>query len=480
MLNRSGGLSFRWKLALSFVLVILLTMGITLVLQRAIILPRWEKSLQYTAFLRNGAELEEIISSNLPRFRNWVEARPLLDQLSLLFQVKIFLTDGNGELRVQSRYPEGINPSESEIDISLGGQISYAETTSTDNKPLQVASYPLYSQSGLLGVLQIAKPLEQGRELVIFPFTSSLLLGSAIAALLSLLLAFFLSRGITLPISKMKDVALRFSRGDFKERVGVQSADELGELARALNSMASSLEQVEQMRRDLLANISHEIRTPLATIKGYLEALADGMIGESEREATYALILSESQRLEKIVNSILELSRLESGQIKMEVTAFPIKEEFERLQKQFQLGFERKGVDLTTDISSPNLDVLGDSEHIHEVLENLLDNALQYTNSEGLVRLFAKLEHQMVRIGVQDNGVGISASDLPHIFERFYRADKSHSRETGGTGLGLSIARQIIVAHGQNLEVQSELGKGSCFFFFLPLAKKRSEHGDQG
>ena len=150
------------------------------------------------------------------------------------------------------------------------------------------------------------------------------------------------------------------------------------------------------------------------------------------------------------------------------------------MQKQFQLGFERKGVVLGIDVPSASLDVLGDNERIHEVLENLLANALQYTDSGGSVRLFAQLEHQMVRIGVEDNGVGIAASDLPHIFERFYRADKSHSRETGGTGLGLSIARQIIVAHGQDLQVQSELGKGSCFFFFLPLAKKRSEHGDQG
>ncbi len=480
MFKRNGWLSFRWKLALGFVIVILLTMGITLILQRAIILPRWEKSLQYTAFMRKGEELEDIIASNLPRFRNWTETRPLLDQLSLLFQVKIFLTDSNGELRVQSRYPEDIYPTESEIDISLGGQVSYTEAPSADNMSLQVASYPLFSESRLIGVLQIAMPIGEGRGLIAFPFTSSLLLGSAIAALFSLVLAFFLARGITLPISRMKEVALRFSQGDFKERVEVRSYDELGELGRALNSMAYSLDQVEQMRRDLLANISHEIRTPLATIKGYLEALMDRVIKEREREATYSLILSESQRLEKIVNSILELSRLESGQIKMEVAPFSIKEEFERLEKQFQLVCERKKIALIIAIPAGDLEVNGDQERVHEVLENLIDNSLRYTNSGGKVCLFAQVESQSALIGVEDNGVGIAPSDLPRIFERFYRSDKSHSRETGGTGLGLSIARKIIVAHDQSLKVESELGKGSRFFFFLPLAKRRSEYGDQG
>jgi len=308
--------------------------------------------------------------------------------------------------------------------------------------------------------------------------TSSLLLGGLAAAVVALILVVFLSRGISAPLLKMKQIALKLSRGDFTARLPAVSHDEIGKLASTLNYMAANLEQMEIMRRDLIANVSHELRTPLASIDGYTEAILDGVIPGDQIEETLQLILGEARRLAKTVSHVLQLSRLESGQIRMEPRPFSLQEEFASLLRQFQLGFEQKGLVLASEVPPESISLLGDPDRIHEVMANLVANALAYSPSNTMVTLFARRESKsQIRLGVQDQGPGIPTETLHRVFERFYQVDVSHSRQTEGVGLGLAIARQIVEGHGSKLEVASEIGKGSCFSFLLP-EERGAELGD--
>jgi signal transduction histidine kinase len=464
-----NSISIRWKLAFSFLLVIFITLLVTLLVQRAIIQPRMDDFLRNYSILRRGPEIASVVADSIPNAQNWTELRGLLEQIARLFKVKVFLADANGDLRVQSLLPENIPINESQIDEALIGGTAIGTIVLDQGQHIEVVTSPVYVAGKLVGAVQIAQEALPGGLLVGFSLTSSLLLGGLAAAVVALILVVFLSRGISAPLLKMKQIALKLSRGDFTARLPEVSHDEIGKLASTLNYMATNLEQMEIMRRDLIANVSHELRTPLASIDGYTEAMLDGVIPTDQIEETLQLILAEARRLAKTVSHVLQLSRLESGQIRMEPRPFSLQEEFASLIRQFQLGFEQKGLALASEVPPEPISLLGDPDRIHEVLANLVANALAYSPSNTTVTLFARRESKgQVRLGVQDQGPGIPTESLHRVFERFYQVDVSHSRQTEGVGLGLAIARQIVEGHGSKLEVASEVGEGSCFSFLLP------------
>jgi len=464
-------MSYRTKLTLSFLAIILLTIILTLLIQRMVIEPQWTEFLAVYSLERRGPELASIVAQNLQRARSWIELRPLLDQLSSLYKVKIFLTDANGDLQVQSRFPEEMQPVQADIDKALQGEIASSEIVLSDGQKADVITSPVYIKNRLVGTLQIIQESASLNGVFAFPLTSPLLIGGVIAAFLSLFLVYFVSRQVTLPISEMKQMALRFSHGDFAARVRISSKDELGELAHVLNEMAQKLEETEKIRKELLANISHELRTPLATVQGYIEALMDGVLPEEKREESLKLILEEVKKTEGLVNSILELSRLEAGAIKMEFRPFDLKSLAKRIRDKLELPFQRKGVNLELQLEEGEMVVMGDADRIGEVLEIFLDNSLRYTERGGTVLLSCFKRGDEALVSVKDNGIGISPEELPRIFDRFYRSTKIPQGEKLGAGLGLAIAKEIIEAHGSKIQVESAPGKGSCFTFGLKLKK---------
>jgi signal transduction histidine kinase len=460
---------------MAFGLVILVTLVTTLVVQRAALQPSWNSFVESFSLSKKGPEAAMVVAQNLAYVTSYPELRPILENLSQLYQAKIFLTDANGEVRVQSRFPEGIDLVESQIDTALGGNTTYGEMT-VKGRRLAAVTSPVIGPSGFFGVIQIVEEPGKTPSMIGFPLTSSLLIGGMAALLAAIIIVYFLSRGITSPILAMRQTATRFAKGDLTARVKLDLADEVGELGKSFNRMAESLERTERIRRELMANISHELRTPLATIEGYAEGLIDEVIPSDQRQEALLLIYSESQRLERIVRSVLELSRLEAGKLPMEKVSFPLGPELQVVERLFSLRFEEKGIRFTVDPCAPDLQLTSDPDRLREVLQILLENAWQYTPAQGTVHLSLRMAGKELHLSVEDNGPGIEGEDLPYIFERFFRADKSHTRDTGGVGLGLAIAREIATALGGRLTVESQIGQGSRFTLTLPLEEETHAH----
>ncbi|MBE7470316.1 MAG: two-component sensor histidine kinase [Anaerolineae bacterium] len=300
--------------------------------------------------------------------------------------------------------------------------------------------------------------------------TESLLVSTTTALVSALIVSLFVSRRVVTPIRQMMEASQRIAAGRYQERVEVAGTDELGQLAHSFNQMAATLEQTEAMRRDLIANVAHELRTPLASIKGYMEGMIDGVLpAESD---TYQQIYHEADRLQRLVNDLQELSRVEAGAFELKRRPLAVAELVQQTAARLRPQFEEKGVSLTLNIP-PGLPLAhADEDRLNQVLLNLAGNALQYTPSGGTVTVTAQVQNPTdLLISIHDTGVGISAEHLPHLFNRFYRVDKSRSRAGGGSGIGLTIAKHLVEAHGGHIRAESPGdGQGSTFSFSLPLA----------
>ncbi len=233
----------------------------------------------------------------------------------------------------------------------------------------------------------------------------------------------------------------------------------------------TEIKRLERVKADLVANVSHELRTPLTSIKGFVEALQDGAISDPEKGARFLSIISRhSDRMNKIISDLLQLSRIESRDFELKIEPFSIKELVEEVVYTLQRSADEKSQSLEVTLCSEDQEVLGDKYRISQALTDLVDNAIKYGPEKATIKIQSQDKGEFVEITVIDNGIGISRNDMPRIFERFYTVDKGRSRELGGTGLGLSIVKHIIEAHGGEVNVESELGKGSRFSFTLKKA----------
>ena len=297
----------------------------------------------------------------------------------------------------------------------------------------------------------------------------SLLLGGSLAIAIALLLTFVLSRRMTSPIGVLAKAARRLGRGDLSQRVQLQGESEVAALAQAFNSMAADLEHAEQLRQNMVADVAHELRTPLSNIQGYLEAIRDRVIKPDA--ATIRSLNEEAALLSRPVNELQELSLAEAGELKLVYQAEDIAKLIKQAVTPWQPKVAAKEISLSLDLPDNPPLVNIDWQRVNQVLHNLLENAVAYTRKGGTINVAAITQGDWVEVSVSDTGEGIPAEDLPHIFERFYRVDKSRARATGGSGLGLTIAKRLVEAHGGTITVQSELGKGSRFSFTLPIAE---------
>ena len=231
--------------------------------------------------------------------------------------------------------------------------------------------------------------------------------------------------------------------------------------------MTDNLAQVEKLRRNMVADVAHELRTPLSNVKGYLEAVGDGVVEPDA--ATIRSLTEEVNLLSRLVDDLQELALAEAGELKLNRGAVNISDIVERIVNAVRARAQAKGLSLSLAVSEGLPPVNVDAQRIGQVLRNLLDNAVAHTDGGGAIVVSARRGGEWVEVSAADTGEGIPPADLPHIFERFYRVDKSRSRATGGTGLGLTIAKRLVEAHGGKIEVQSELGKGSRFIFTVPV-----------
>lgn len=360
------------------------------------------------------------------------------------------------------------------------GRVVYSSTTggmSTTLSRQELAdALPVEVQGQVAGyvVLDAGDPpqtmLNTAAQSFLAQVNAALVQAGLIAGVLGILIGLLVARGLTAPLNRLTAAVRRISQGRLAERVTVTGAAEFTELAHAFNEMAASLEQAETLRRSMVADIAHELRTPLSVIQGNLQAILDDVFPLDKAEI--ASIYEETLTLNRLISDLRDLAQAEAGQLPLDIQTVLPGELVRGAADRFAELARDKGVRLTLEISADLPPVQADPDRIRQVLHNLLSNALRHTPAGGQITIRVdrlKAGGSFVRITVADTGPGIPPADLPHVFDRFWRADKSRSREQGGSGLGLAIARKLVEAHGGQIGVESEgiPGKGSRFWFTL-------------
>ncbi|MDL1894715.1 HAMP domain-containing protein [Anaerolineae bacterium CFX7] len=295
----------------------------------------------------------------------------------------------------------------------------------------------------------------------------SLLLGGFVAGLIALGLGFILFRQITKPLNALAAASDKIATGDLTARSPVRGDDEIARVGRSFNAMADNLARSETARRNMLADIAHELRNPIGVIQSHLEAMQDGVF-PLDRDQVDSLH-EETLLLSRLVGDLRELALADAGQLALNRAPTDLRALIERVVNAFQALANEREITLTASVPEniPPLNI--DAQRIEQVLRNLLSNALRYTLANGVVMVTATQEKNLARVQVHDSGTGIAPEGLPHVFERFWRGDKARSRTQGSTGLGLAIAKQLVEAHGGQIGVKSNVGKGTTFWFTLPI-----------
>lgn len=299
-----------------------------------------------------------------------------------------------------------------------------------------------------------------------------------LAVLLALLVVNYLASHIVYPLKAMQKTAGAMARGDYNTLVKVETSDEVGRLGLALNSLArdlasyiTKLNQMEKLRRDFVANVSHELRTPLTIIRSYNEALLDGTVDNPKQiNKYYCLVRDEAVRLERLINDLLDLSRLQSAKTVIDKEKLPLPAVAASVVHMLEQQAQQKEIHLLANTQEAPA-IWGNGDRITQLLLILLDNAIKYTPSGGTVTLTTFTDGDAATVEIADTGTGIPAEDLPYIWERFYKVDKSHCRDDSGTGLGLAIAKQIIELHQATVKVTSQIGQGTTITIWFSLAK---------
>ena len=278
---------------------------------------------------------------------------------------------------------------------------------------------------------------------------------AAAALLLGTCLAILLARSQTKPLREIDQAVRDFTGGDFSRRISLKCGGELGVLGSSINRMAQELSELEESRKSFVAAVSHELRSPLTSIRGYVDAMLDGTISEEDRPKYLAVVRDEADRLTSLVKDLLDMSRLESGRFPLTITPFDANETLRRSLITFENRIEEKGIHVDVAFEQEHQYVMGDMDRIHQVFNNLIDNALKFLPSGGTLRITSYVKNKNCHFAIGNNGPRISEEDLPHIFDRFYKADKAHT-SGNGTGLGLAICRMIMQEHHQQITVRSD------------------------
>jgi len=441
--------SLQFRLMAAFTLVILVTVGAVFFFVMRSTGGEIQQYEERGEQIRS-ARMEHVLSSYYSRRGDWTGIQPFVEQMGALYGQRIVLTDSKGIV----------------VADSQGDLVGKPYHTSSPGRAL-----PSRWGEGNMGMLYMSPLAESTSAQSLYePIERFLLWGGLLAVAIALILTFVLSRRILAPIRALTMTAKRLGQGDFSPRVKFGDKGEVGELAQAFNSMAGNLERAEKLRRNLVADTAHELRTPLSNIQGYLEAIRDGVVEPDA--ATINSLYEEVILLSRLIDDLQELALAEAGELKLVRQTEDIIGVINQTVSAMQAQTTAKGVSLLAELPGglPLCDI--DSYRISQVLHNLLDNAAAHTPRGGIITVAARWRGKWVEINVSDTGEGIPAEELPNIFERFYRVDKSRARATGGYGLGLTIAKRLVEAHGGKIEVQSEVGKGSRFTFTVPVSEK--------
>lgn len=435
---------------------------------------------------QSAADISEITARQMESspfsdgyFLNREQMTVVLSTMTRLSNADIILTDANGEILLCSFVESTLVKPGHVLDEEVLGRLQALES-----------GEELYLEGTLGQIFQqrkfsAARTVEKDGKTVGYVLVSAtsneltqyiwenikIFFMAAVGVLIVAFIAsYLLTYRLVRPLREMSAAAKQFGQGDFSHRVRVQGRDEVAQLAQSLNNMAISLSSEETVRRDFVANVSHELKTPMTTIAGFIDGVLDGTVPPERRDEYLKIVSDEVRRLSRLVKAMLDLSRIDSGQLKLSPVTFDLTESVGHALLSFAQSLEEKQISITGLEETEPVMAVGDYDLIGQVVYNLVENAVKFTEPQGEIRFGLRREGDRVYCSVRNTGAGIPASEMPHIFERFYKSDKSRSRDKLGLGLGLFLVRSILTLHRGEIIVRSVEGKYCEFEFWLPAA----------
>lgn len=424
------------------------------------------------ALYKEAVIISESFASDLYSSNTSMETvKTQLDALDTYLSASIWIMNPSGRVLVDSSHP---------IDVENQIVVENFDPTITGNTYYTVGNFfdqfeedmltvfaPITSDYKVKGYVVILMPISTIEQSSNSLLTISYLL-LVILFLLSLIILIFFTELVYLPLRKITKATEQYALGNLHYQLSVDSEDEIGYLAASLSYMAEELAQGEDNQKKLVANISHDFRSPLTSIRGYLEAMLDGTIPPEMHEKYLQIVLNETDRLTKLTNNLLTLNNLNTKGMILEKTDFDINKVIKNTAATFEGTCRQKLIAIELILTGEEMIVNADIVKIQQVLYNLLDNAIKFSHHDSLIKIETTLKHNKVFVSVKDSGIGIPKESLKLIWDRFYKTDLSRGKDKRGTGLGLSITREIIKAHGENINVISTEGVGTEFIFTLP------------
>lgn len=355
-------------------------------------------------------------------------------------------------------------------EVALGKHIKRVGTfEGLFEKAVLTVGLPLKYNNRIVGAIFLHAPIPEINK-VRYEVFKLFMISVAVAMTAALILTFFLSRRISKPLKMINKAAKTIANGQFENRVTIDAKDEIGELAKTFNSMAESLQNLENMRKSFIANVSHELRTPMTTITGFVEGMMDGTIPQERQNQYLGIVLDETRRLSRLVNDLLDLAKMEAGENQLEMREFDINELIRIAIIKFEKRITQKKIHVNAYFEDEHCMVRADVDSIQRVVTNLLDNAIKFCEYEKNIDITVTTKGNQVFISIRDQGIGIPKEELKYIWDRFYKTDKSRGRDKSGTGLGLAIVKNIINQHGQEITVESKQDEYTKFTFTLEKA----------
>lgn len=394
---------------------------------------------------------------------------------------EIFITNVNGE-EIFCSEGDGCKHSNVKIPYNVVQEAmsgTYAKTSTLDDiypNDYYVVGLPIKvsddHSENIIGVVFTASDTQN-----LYSFRMDILQAFFMSAILAFVLSFLViilfSYRMIRPLKQMSSAAKSFGNGDFSTRIQVNSMDEIGQLATSLNDMADSLSASESIRRNFIANVSHELRTPMTTISGFVDGILDGTIAQDKQTHYLNIVSSEIKRLSRLVKSMIGLSKIDSGTLKLNIQNFDISKIIFEALMSFEEKIEAKNVNIIGLDSLESVFVDADLDLIHQVIYNLIENAVKFVDYDGYIRISLKNNKSEVIVRIKNSGQGIASDELKMIFDRFYKTDKSRSQDKNGLGLGLYIVKTIIKLHGGTISASSKLNEYTQFEFCLPKDKNQ-------
>ncbi len=373
-----------------------------------------------------------------------------------------------------SNIPKNIRSLDKEIKLDKGFTQTGTFYDIFNNTMISIG-IPIYKDDELRGYLilhtaltEVEKIQSDMLDVLYMPFVVMMLLVGLVLA--------YLSTTVIRPIAKLNNAAREYAKGNFDIKTGVKRKDEIGELSDSLEYMAMELSRMEEYRRNFIANISHDFRSPLTSIKGYLEAMLDGTIPAEKYERYLNIVLNEAGRLTKLTSGLLELNEFDNHELTLKCQNFDIVDVIRETRNTVEGQCESKHIDLRLKCRAEDTTVYADRMKIGQVINNLVDNAIKFSPENSKITITVDEKNDKIFVSVKDEGPGIEKSKQNKVWERFYKTDASRGKDKKGTGLGLAITKEIVKAHGENINLISTEGVGSEFIFSLAKEKKRDSN----